>query len=278
MTTAGLRLRIGLLALGGAALLAAALPARGAERPLWELGMGAGALRLPHYRGADQSHAWLLPVPYVVYRGRIFKADREGARAVLFESDRVDFDLSLAASAPTRSEDNDARRGMADLEPTIELGPKLNVVLGRGSGWKLDLRVPVRAAITLESHPSSIGWTAAPVLNLDIPRHGWNLGLQAGPVFGSRRFNGYFYDVRPPEALPERPAYRSRGGYAGAQFTAALSKRFDRVWLGLFARTDTLRGAVFEDSPLVRRTTNVSVGIGLAYVFAQSSELVASDD
>ena len=261
-----------------AALLAAALPAAAAEQPLWELGLGAGALHLPHYRGADQSHTWLLPVPYVVYRGRIFKADREGARAVLFESDRIDFDLSLAASAPTRSEDNDARRGMADLEPTIELGPKLNVVLGRGSGWKLDLRLPVRAALTVQSKPQGIGWTAAPVLNLDLPRNGWNLGLQAGPVYGSRRFNGYFYDVLPAEALPDRPAYRARAGYAGAQATVALSKRFDRVWLGLFARADSLRGAVFEDSPLVRRTSNVSAGIALSYVFAQSADLVATDD
>ena len=263
----------------GLALAAFALPVHAEDKPLWELGMGAGALRLPHYRGADQSHSWLLPVPYVVYRGKIFKADRDGARAVLFESDRIDFDLSLAASAPTRSEDNTARRGMADLEPTIELGPKLNVLLARGAGWKLDLRVPLRAAITLQSQPRSIGWTAAPVLNLDMPRDGWNLGLQAGPVYGSRRFNGYFYDVAPGDALlPDRPAYRARGGYAGAQATVAVSKRFERVWLGLFARADTLRGAVFEDSPLVRRSTNVSAGIALSYVFAQSSELVPTDD
>lgn len=266
-----------------AALLAtlsglAAHAAQAAERPLWELGLGAGALRLPHYRGSDQSHAWLLPVPYVVYRGKILKADRDGARAVLFESDRVDFDLSLAASAPTRSEDDAARRSMADLDPTIELGPKLNVLLGRGAGWKLDLRVPVRAAITLASHPQGIGWTAAPVLNLDLPRAGWKLGLQAGPVFGSRRFNGYFYDVLPSEALPDRPAYRARAGYAGAQATLALSRRFERVWFGVFARADTLRGAVFEASPLVRRTSNVSAGIAFAYVFAQSAETVAADD
>ena len=35
-----------------------------ANEPLWELGLGAGALLLPHYRGSDQAHNWLLPVPY----------------------------------------------------------------------------------------------------------------------------------------------------------------------------------------------------------------------
>lgn len=253
--------------------------AAAAERPLWELGLGAGALRLPHYRGSDQSHDWLLPVPYVVYRGEIFKADRDGARAVLFESERVDFDLSVSASAPTRSKDNEARRGMSDLSPTLEFGPKINLNLARGSDWKLDLRAPVRAAFTLDGRPEMVGWTATPSINLDLPgRLGWNLGLQAGPVWGSRRWHAYFYDVPVALATPERPAYRSRGGYAGGQFTAALSRRFERTWAGLFVKYDTLQGAVIAASPLVRQRENLSIGAALVYVFAESSQRVASDD
>ena len=253
--------------------------AAAAERPLWELGLGAGALRLPHYRGSDQSHDWLLPVPYVVYRGEIFKADRDGARAVLFESERVDFDLSVSASAPTRSKDNEARRGMSDLSPTLEFGPKINLNLARGSDWKLDLRAPVRAAFTLDGRPEMVGWTATPSINLDLPgRLGWNLGLQAGPVWGSRRWHAYFYDVPVALTTPERPAYRSRGGYAGGQFTAALSRRFERTWAGLFVKYDTLQGAVIAASPLVRQRENLSIGAALVYVFAESSQRVASDD
>ena len=253
--------------------------AAAAERPLWELGLGAGALRLPHYRGSDQSHDWLLPVPYVVYRGEIFKADRDGARAVLFESERVDFDLSVSASAPTRSKDNEARRGMSDLSPTLEFGPKINLNLARGSDWKLDLRAPVRAAFTLDGRPEMVGWTATPSINLDLPgRLGWNLGLQAGPVWGSRRWHAYFYDVPVALATPKRPAYRSRGGYAGGQFTAALSRRFERTWAGLFVKYDTLQGAVIAASPLVRQRENLSIGAALVYVFAESSQRVASDD
>ena len=253
--------------------------AAAAERPLWELGLGAGALRLPHYRGSDQSHDWLLPVPYVVYRGEIFKADRDGARAVLFESERVDFDLSVSASAPTRSKDSEARRGMSDLSPTLEFGPKINLNLARGSDWKLDLRAPVRAAFTLDGRPEMVGWTATPSINLDLPgRLGWNLGLQAGPVWGSRRWHAYFYDVPVALTTPERPAYRSRGGYAGGQFTAALSRRFERTWAGLFVKYDTLQGAVIAASPLVRQRENLSIGAALVYVFAESSQRVASDD
>jgi len=199
---------------------------------------------------------------------------------VLFESDRLDFDLSLAATAPTRSEDNDARRGMSDLAPTLEFGPNLNWTAARGTGWTLQLRAPVRAALTLESRARGIGWTATPNLSLDVENvgsSGWNLGLMSGPVFGSRRFNAYFYDVPTADATVDRPAYRSPGGYAGAQATATLSRRFERTWAGLFVRHDTLHGARFADSPLVRRRDNLSFGIAFSWVFATSSETVSSD-
>jgi outer membrane protein len=84
-------------------------------RPLWELGIGVAGLRLPDYRGSDQSHNYLLPLPYAVYRGRILKADRDGARALLVDAARVKVDISVAGATPTRSSDNDARSGMPNL-------------------------------------------------------------------------------------------------------------------------------------------------------------------
>jgi outer membrane protein len=261
------------------AALTAAPAAHAVEQPLWELGIGAGGLRLPHYRGADQSRSLVLPVPYVIYRGRILRADREGARAVLLETDRVDFDLSLAASPPARSRDNDARAGMGDLAPTVEFGPNLNWTFARGPGWKLDLRMPVRAAFTVESHPRSIGWIASPNVNLDLSLPGgWKLGLLAGPQIATKRFNAYTYDVAPDEATATRPAYASPGGFGGGRVLAAVSRRFAGGFAGAFVRVDSLHGAVFADSPLVRQRTNVSVGIAFAWVLATSPRRVESDN
>ena len=265
------------LAIACAALAACA--AHAADRPLWELGLGVGGLRLPHYRGSDQSRTLVLPVPYVVYRGEIFKADRDGARAVLLQTDRFDFDLSVAASPPAYSRDNDARTGMADLKPTVEIGPNLNYTLARGAGWKVDLRAPLRAAITVESHPRSIGWVAAPNVNLDLALSGdWKLGLLAGPQYASRRFNGYYYDVPASQATAARPAYEARGGNAGGRVLLALSRRHAGGFAGLFVRYDTLRGAVFEDSPLVRRQSNLSFGFAFSWVLATSGRWVSVDE
>jgi MipA family protein len=275
----------GLVIAAGPAMAAAAEPvdaaaARTQDKPLWELGFGAAALRLPHYRGSDQAHNWLLPLPYVVYRGAIFRADRDGARAVLVESSRFDLDLSVAAGAPTRSEDNRARAGMPDLAPTLEIGPNLNWTLARTAAWKLDLRAPLRAVFTLDSDARWIGWSATPNLNLDhrtlLP--GWNLGLQAAPVFGSRRLHAYTYDVDATQVAAGRPEYRAQGGFAGAQLTAALSRRFGRAWLGMFARFDTVREARFAASPLVKQRDNVAFGLAFAWVFSVSDEMVAVPD
>lgn len=255
------------------ALGASSAPAH-ADQPLWELGVGIGHLSLPYYRGAATSQRWWLPTPYFVYRGDILRSDREGTRAVLFENDAVDFDISFAATAPADSEDDTARSGMPDLAPTVEFGPQLNMRLARGAGWHVDLRMPLRSVILLQSKPRSIGWSASPVLNLDVAIPRGNIGVQAGVLWGSRRLNGYFYDVAPVYATAERPAYATGSGYAGWQTTAAVSRRIGNFWLGAFARRDSLAGAVFEASPLVKRRDFWTYGLAVSWIFAQSERRV----
>jgi outer membrane scaffolding protein for murein synthesis (MipA/OmpV family) len=213
-------------------------------------------------------------VPYAVYRGRIFKADDEGTRAVLLDTERADLDISLAGTAPLKSRDNRARSGMPDLAATLEIGPNLNLRLARERGWKLELRVPVRAAFTVERSPQRIGWAASPKLNLDLDVGGWNLGAQAGPLWGDRRQNAYFYEVDAAYASAGRPAYRARGGWAGWQGTLALSRKSGALWTAMYVRSDSLAGARFADSPLVTSRQQWSAGIALAWTLKASDARV----
>lgn len=252
-------------------LLFAGLAAQGAE-PLWELGLGLGALDLPHYRGANQSHSAVFPVPYVVYRGEIFKSDRDGARAELLRTDQLKVDLSLAASPPTRSADNLARAGMASLPPTFEIGPKLELNLARGARWQLDLRLPVHGVVTVQRSPRWLGVTSSPFINLDVPWQGWKFGALTGPVFNSRGVNAHTYEVSAADATAQRPAWAARGGYAGWRGLVAVSRQDGRLWWGAFARVDNLSHTAMQDSPLLRSRHNVSAGLGMTWVFAQSSQ------
>lgn len=253
-------------------------PALAAERPLWELGLGVAGLSLPHYRGAEKSSRWLLPVPYAVYRGEILRADREGVKVLLVDRDRIDFDLSASATAPADNGDEPARAGMPDLAGTVEFGPNLNWRLARGPGWKLEARLPVRAAFTLESRSRSIGWSALPNLNLDREVQGWNLGAQVGWLWGSRRLHAHFYDVAPEYATPTRPVYRAGSGHAGWQATMSLSRRDGNRWIGAFVRADSLAGSALRDSPLVRQSNNLSFGVAVSWVLWQSARLVPDPD
>jgi outer membrane scaffolding protein for murein synthesis (MipA/OmpV family) len=253
------------------------------EEPLWEFGLGVGAIAFPDYRGSDEMRAYPVPVPYFVYRGPILKADRDGVRGELFDRKNVELSISVNATVPVDSEDNAARRGMPDLKPTVELGPSLEVHVWRSSNAakRLDLVMPLRVPVTIESSPHSLDWTFAPRLNIDIDdvagHAGWDFGAGVGPVFAADRFHEYYYSVPAQFATPERPEYHANGGYSGMQFVAALSKRFPKYWVGAFVRYDWLGGAEFDDSPLMRSEHSLSGGFGIAWMIRESKRKVEKD-
>ncbi|MES9862054.1 MAG: MipA/OmpV family protein [Candidatus Thiodiazotropha sp. LLP2] len=254
------------------------------EKPLWEAGIGIGAMSFPAYRGSDKVHNFLLPVPYFVYHGDFFKADRHGIRGSLFESEVADLTLSFSASPPTNSDDIDVREDMPDLKTTFEFGPQIDIKLWQNEAntRNLKLRLPARAAFTVERSPESVGWVFSPKLNLDITdlpaMPGWNFGVIAGPVYGSERQHEYFYGVAPEYATSSRPAYEADGGYSGSQFLMSLSKRYDSFWFGAFLRYDTLDNAAFEESPLVTEDSFAAAGIAVSWIIGESKTRVTIDD
>ncbi len=174
---------------------------------------------------------------------------------------------------------------MPDLDATLEIGPSLNIALlrSKNAAEKLELRLPVRAVIASDlSHFTHIGWIFQPNLSLDfknvLGNHGWKLGLQGSLIYTDRRYNQYFYAVDPIFAAADRPAFNPSGGYGGTTLLAALSKRFPNYWIGAFAKWDSVGGAVFADSPLVRTRNNLSGGLGIAWILKASSAKVQAEN
>lgn len=251
------------------------------QLPLWEAGAGGAVVYLPDYRGADEGRSWLLPFPYLVYRGEFLKADERRVRGLFFKSGQTELDISVNLQPPVDSGESDARRGMPDLDPVLELGPSLNISLHRSPDRRteVELRLPVRAAFASDfSYVDFAGWLFTPNLNVDIRdplgQAGWKLGFLAGPTFSDRRYNQYYYAVDPAFATPGRAAYNPAGGYAGTQLIAAVSKRFPAFWIGGFARWDTLNGAVFVESPLVRSRHYFAAGVAVAWILGESKTSV----
>jgi outer membrane scaffolding protein for murein synthesis (MipA/OmpV family) len=247
--------------------------------PLWELGAGLSLLRLPDYRGAETYRGYLLPVPFLVYRGDFLRADREGARAVLLDTSVAELEVSVNASPPVYTDTTGARAGMRRVPATFEIGPKLRSTLLRTPGLRLNLEIPVRAMVTIESSPRHVGNVFTPNLDLSVSTGTpWRLGFQGGPFWASRGVNQRIYGVSAAEATATRPAYEARSGYGGWQALVGTSRRYESHWFGAFLRYDHVGGAVFGDSPLVRSRSNLSGGVAMSWIFATSSEQVRRPD
>ncbi len=271
----------------GTTVIALALSGLAASRawaeqlPLWEAGMGAAALSFPDYRGSNERQFWLLPFPYIIYRGEFLQADERRMRGLFYKSDRLEIDVSINGSVPVDSGENDARRGMPNLDATLEIGPALNLKLMETGDrrTRIELRLPVRGVFASDfSYVRHVGWVFQPHVNVDIRdplgNAGWKLGLLAGPVYSDRRYNRHFYAVEPPFATANRPAYSAGGGYGGVQVITALSKRYREFWVGGFVKWDSLHGAAFADSPLVKDKQGVAAGFSIAWILGESKTRV----
>ena len=134
-------------------------------KPLWELGVGLGLLQMPDYRGSDENRLYLLPYPYLVYRGDFLKVDEQRITGQIFKTDRILLDFSGFGAVPVKSSDNSARNGMEDLDATFELGPALKIKLweSKEDKFKVDVSLPVRAFFSTNfSSVSHEGWVFSP--------------------------------------------------------------------------------------------------------------------
>jgi len=61
-----------------------------------------------------------------------------------------------------------------------------------------------------------------------------------------------------------RSAYNAKSGYSGSRLTVTLSKRFDKMHFGLFARYDDLKGASFINSSLIKQEDSFMAGVAFS--------------
>ncbi|MGZ8303783.1 MAG: MipA/OmpV family protein [Telluria sp.] len=248
------------------------------ERPLWELGVVGGLVSSPAYpASADRSSRGLL-LPAPIYRGKIFRADESGIGARLFRSENVEFDVGFAASLPARSDDVAAREGMPSLGTLGEFGPRVKFILARPAAWsRLRLDLPLRTVIEGRGGLHNRGWNFAPRLVYEIDDHGsgWNGDLHLGLVAGNEKLNGYFYDVAPQFARPDRPAYEAKaglvlvraGGFAQRKINDDL-RVFGYLWY------ENYSASANDASPLWKKSSGASAGVGFLWTLARSARMV----
>ncbi len=235
-----------------------------------EFGMGLGGQHLPHYRGSEETHTKMLPIPVVEYRGRILKSDRDGTRAEFSLAERIEFNISADLALNDGAEDNRLREGMPELESEFQLGPSVNIDLtGRGFNRGLILRLPVRPAFAFGSDSEYIGYVANPMLTWIQPRvlDRWRVSLDVGALYGSDRYHQHYYNVAPQYVTAARSEYSADAGFSGTFTEVGVSSKQGNLVYGVSLRYDNLRDAVFYDSPLVETGDYWSFSFGVGWLF-----------
>ena len=268
-------------------LLVLLTPSAQAElRPKWEYGLGLAVLELPDYPGSDESATYLAPYPYIEYHGTSVRISREGIQRQLLVRDRLKLDFSLGASAPVKSSDNNARQGMDDIDPLLEIGPSLrfdlSAQISEKEGWYLEL--PLRAVFSIDlSDFRQRGWILHPQLRYSsqIATAGApiNWDLSVGPVYATADYHNHILGVESRFASADRPTYQTGGGFSGSRISLVFNNRLDSEWLlGGFVRLDHSSGAVWSDSPLVKSDHTLMMGIALTWIFGISDSIASPRD
>ena len=249
------------------------------DLPLWEFGVGAFGLTAPAYPGADHRNNRVLPLPYLLYRGEVLRADQSGIGARLFRSDRLEFDVGLAGALPSDSDDVEIRAGMPDLGALFEFGPRLKIRVAdidQGSQMRSRLRaeLPLRAVIEARGGLRRQGWTFEPKLAYETrgERGLWSVEGNVSVVFGDKRINRYFYEVQPQYANASRAAYGADAGLMLTRVGLFATRQLNPdVRLFGFVRYESYAGSANRDSPLHLKNSSTSAGIGFAWTLARSS-------
>ena len=245
------------------------------KQPLWEVGFFGLGLSQQAYPGSDQQVQRGLAVPYFIYRGEFLRADRGSAGLRAIKTDTFELDVGFAGAFGSSSQDIRARQGMPDLGTLVEFGPRVKWQLGTdtlGGRWRLEL--PVRGVFDLSDGAARRGTAFEPELNVQwrsSSRANYSLSLSA--VVGDQSLAQTFYGVTAAQATSSRMVYTAQSGLMGWRAAATYSRPLGTDWrVFTYLRADSVAGAANEASPLVRKTSGLTAGIGVSYTWLRSSQ------
>lgn len=255
------------------------------ERPLWELGLGGGALIQPHYPASDEYQTRGLGLPYIIYRGDILRiGDGQAARAVAAENSFYELSMSFDAAFDAESDGNDLRDGMPDLDFIFEVGPQMIFHLQKfefsdTSRSEIQLALQARAAFSTDfGRIDHHGYVFEPMLRyrhygLFHPQLEGSVSLK--PLWATRDVHGYFYDVTDEFSTTTRNSYRARSGYFGTGLNFSGTWHINpkaRMFVGI--QTSFFQGAENIHSPLFEKKFNAGFAIGLVWSLLESERTV----
>ncbi|MEM9173056.1 MAG: MipA/OmpV family protein [Pseudomonadota bacterium] len=235
--------------------------------PLWEFGVGGALVSTPDYPAASGSTVRGAPLPVVIYRGKFLRVgDGSLAAGRLFESDRLELDLSVNGSFDANSDDVAVRNGMPDLGWAFEVGPELEwlIFAPETERRRLKLELPLRAAFSADDgRLNPRGFVFSPQLEYEheFADGRYELSFTLTPSIATRKLHDYFFTVDPQFETANRRQYQARGGYLQTSLGVGLQRRGEKSFAAIGISYVSFSGGANQDSPLFVRDDGWRLGV-----------------
>ena len=90
------------------------------------------------------------------------------------------------------------------------------------------------------------------------------LNMSLGLEYSDRRFNNYYYGVRPHEVIRSRPLYTPKGDWSPITGITAIMSINER-WSSIIGLNYKILSAQVKNSPTVIKSTKVTSFLGISY-------------
>ena len=255
---------------------------------LWGFRLVAFAQNFPAYPSSSDQNFTALPIPYPVYRGKIFSFGQdleEIASGQLLSTDRINLSVGLNASFPESSDNLSGRDGMPDLDFLVEAGPEINMALNGGpdDDRELLLSLQIRGAVSIDDlDATGRGVSFNPELEYlarDFLDAKTELRFRISPTWGTSDYTDFFYGVAPEYATADRPAFDAKSGYVNTEFLVGLNRKIsERLEFRGSVRLWVNKGSANEASPLYQRDYDRGIRLALYWTAWESERRVATAD
>jgi outer membrane scaffolding protein for murein synthesis (MipA/OmpV family) len=236
-----------------------------------KLGAGFSFISVPEYIGSSSQKQYIVPYPYIYYKNNDITFEKNILFGHIYRKNDFSIDLSMSGTLPVKSDYSSLRYGMAQLDPTLEIGSNFIYKLFNFTNTHnyISIKLPIRTVFSLKLlNTHQQGYITNPNLYFQYYINQFiKLELSTGATYGTKKYHNYFYEVNSEDTTINRIEYHTKSGFGGWKTTAGLSYEKDNIWYGTFIRYYDLQNTIFLNSPLVDTNHSLFYGIALSYIF-----------
>lgn len=233
----------------------------------FNFGVGYIGFDVNHYKGSDQSKKYNLYMPYVYYQSETVTADAGIINTRFIRTKHFSMQLSMGANPSVESDSNIARSGMPELLYNFGIGPMAIIHIINDENFQFQIEHSLRREFETDfSFTKAFGITNTTYLTTKLRGESWSIELALGKMFGDKDFHQYYYGVKDQYEKLGRSSYTASSGFSGDVVVLSTKKQFEDFLTYPFLRYDNLKDSVYKNSPLVKKTEYMMIGVGVFYL------------